>query len=47
MQFLQLIESIASNLNSNNISQFITLTENLVALSESVIAHVQADTSSK
>lgn len=47
MQFLQLIESIVTNLNSNNISQFITLTENLVALSESVISHIQTDTTSK
>lgn len=39
MQFLQLLESIASNLNASNISQFVTLTENLISLGESIVTH--------
>lgn len=46
MQFLQLVESIAANLTSSNISQFITLTENLVALGKSIINH-KTDSPSK
>jgi|GEM_PF-3404596 hypothetical protein len=36
MAFLQLIESIASNINAQNIDEFISLTENLISLGESV-----------
>lgn len=47
MQFLQLIETIASNLTSSNISEFITLTENLISLGESVFQHQSTTESSK
>jgi|FreactcultuFSWF8_1027224.scaffolds.fasta_scaffold03460_2 hypothetical protein len=39
MQFLALIENIASNVTSENIGQFITLTENLISLGESLLQH--------
>jgi len=39
MQFLQLIETIASNVTAQNIEQFITLTENLINLGESLLQH--------
>jgi hypothetical protein len=36
MQLLSLIESIAAHVNAQNIEQFISLVEKLVALAESV-----------
>ena len=39
MQFLALIEAIASNLNAQNIEQFISLTENLITVGESIFKH--------
>jgi hypothetical protein len=39
MQFLQLLEAIASNLNATNIDSFISLVEGLVSLGENVIQH--------
>jgi len=39
MQFLALIEAIASSLNATNIENFITLTENLITVGESVFKH--------
>ena len=35
MQFLNLLEAIASNINATNIDQFIKLVEGLVSLCES------------
>jgi hypothetical protein len=35
MQFLSLLEAIASNINGTNIDQFIKLVEGLIALCES------------
>jgi len=46
MQFLQLVESIASNLTTGNVSEFITLTENLIQLAESMIPHTQTNSPS-
>jgi hypothetical protein len=42
MQFLALLETIASNLSATNIESFITLTENLITLGESVFKHQAA-----
>jgi hypothetical protein len=39
MQFLQYLETLAANLTSSNIGDFITLTENLISLAESVFDH--------
>lgn len=47
MQFLQLIESIASNLTGSNISEFIKLTENLIQLAESMASHAQTNSPSQ
>lgn len=46
MQFLQLIEAIASNLTTSNISEFISLTENLISLSESILDHASTNSPS-
>lgn len=42
MQFLALIEAIAANLNAANIEQFISLTENLITVGESIFKHQAA-----
>ena len=42
MQFLAFLEAVASNLTASNISEFITLTENLIAVAESVFQHQAA-----
>jgi hypothetical protein len=42
MQFLAFLESVAAGLTSGNLSEFITLTENLIALGESVFDHKAA-----
>lgn len=39
MQFLQLIETIASNLSATNISDFINLVDGLVSLGENMLEH--------
>jgi hypothetical protein len=41
MSFISLIETIAANLNPSNISEFITLTENLVSIGESVVSEIE------
>lgn len=42
MQFLQYLETVASNLTAANITNFITLTDNLISLAESVFEHQSA-----
>ena len=42
MQFLSLIETIAANLTNGNVTQFITLTENLITLAEAMLPHQAA-----
>ena len=39
MEFLQLIETIASNLTATNIGDFINLVEGLVSLGENMLEH--------
>ena len=39
MQFLQLIETIASNLTAANITDFIDLVDGLVSLGENMLEH--------
>ena len=41
MSFISLIEAIAANINATNIEQFITLTENLITVGESIFKHQQ------
>ena len=46
MQFLQLIETIASNLSATNISDFINLVDGLVSLGENMLEHKTSGASS-
>lgn len=47
MQFLAFLESVASNINAQNIEQFVTLTENMITLGESVFKHQSATTTAQ
>lgn len=37
MQFLNLLDAIAGNINATNVEHFITLVENLIDLSETIV----------
>ena len=44
MEFIQLIEAIAANLTSANITDFINLVDGLVSLGENMLEHKSATT---
>jgi hypothetical protein len=42
MEFLQLVSTIASNLTSSNVGDFISLVEGLVSLGENMLEHKES-----
>ncbi|HZW61189.1 MAG TPA: hypothetical protein VFF04_03100 [Candidatus Babeliales bacterium] len=46
MEFLNIVQAIASEVNASNVEKFISLVEGLISLGKSVEQHIQSESNS-